>query len=832
MPTAVLDPFGNTIMACSISTAVKAKFGKDKFASEADWAKHVKSDAWNVLVAKIHNGELTKNTILARAPGNYKMKYEGTNFNGQHKVSVYTNAKNTDVYLLDQFKNTPEFALKDWDFGPNMAKMAEQQKLVVNTPAKLKKYIEEGNVDGGSLLAKAEDNYGGHYEFFYDYDNIITKLPTGGKLDMAPETFYNSIGQRGPNAGQWKKVEYKVGQDLPDLPVAHGLPVASTSTSKGALTNEDAATMFVKTKDKLAQEAGINIKGASGKLDELVYKTIADQAGYTPAEMLAKVEAYKGSGKKLSALKKKVLPKSGDSTKYATESAVNKATAAVKKETPKPEEVPQVWDSEVVAKAYVSAKDAIVAENNMGWTLYTKNPEFDAAILKRVQEKLGPIKAETMNTSLADYIANTQKLSVLKKQMIKKGELTPQADTLKKGGTKKASYNNVDEMHNAAKAGQIETGTTVVNLEDAAGQKYTITYEGQNAFGFPQYEFHYPSGPATKAAQSEVNDILKAKDYKHEFAEVKAAPKETGAGQVGKTTENPKVVGPKQQLTAEQEHDVFLQWEGLNLPISSSGQKIWSEAKNLAGKYGLGEDVLPILQAVDKGKTAKFGFSPEQNKKLYEQKVVEHLKNPHPPAYTPPAAAPHMEAKVFGEDPPDADLFKPVSPSEMHDIAIKGMKKPTPQESSHLRVYSGSTYHEINGHLRAGKSVETNIYAKSIQQSMSPLPADIISRRGTSLSGLGMQSQEQLTQSIGKTFVEPGFSSTAVGGSGQFGGQVNLVIQAPKGTQAVWLKPHSNISGENELLLAAGTKFKILKVEQKPGNWGSMTNVVTVRVIP
>lgn len=760
MPATVTDAFGNVLQVCSISTMIKAKTPKSSWDSEAQWAKHVKTNAFYVLRQKILNGEIKKNTVIARGPSAAKLVYKGDG------VLEYSYKGVKKLEILGDFENSIRFKGVDWDFGPNMAKLAQQQKMIVDTPAKLKAYLKQPDADvdlddvvleiksgttGSKYVAKF-DGFDDAGNPKYKYGNVESKLT----IDISHADLENFA-----KASHYQ-LKYKVGQTPPAVPQPAGMPVASTSKSVGALTNEDAATMFVKTKDELAKQAGINIKGAS-KLDDLVYKTIADQAGYTPAEMKAKVAAYKATGKKLSSLKKKVLPKNGNPTKQATQTSVNKAADAVKKEQLKPEEVVQVWDDEAVAKAYIQAKDAIVADNNMGWTLYTKSPSFDNAILKKMQEALGPIKKDVADTAIANYIANTQKLSVLKKQMIKKGELKPQAPTLK--GAKKSP--------------------------------------GQQA----------------------VDDL---------FAKAKPAPDTSKSG-VGKVGEDPSKIHPKQQLTNVEKAEIQEAWEAGNMPLSASGEKIYNFAKTFSNKYGHGDDVLPVLRWVDEYKAKKFGV---QNKNLYEKKVLEYLANPKPTGYVPPTHSSFTSnflgsGQSFGELPEDSSLFRAISHQEMTTIWRNQMGSISSQQQAAVRSYTGSYYHEVNTALRGGQRLENTRLGHTIQSAMKPLPENIISRRGTSLQGIGVNSYEELYQSIGRTFVEPGFSSTAVGGSGQFSGQVNLVIQVPKGAKAVWAKPYSMYDNENELLLAAGTRYRILKVEvQDGGGYGGKKTIVHVRVEP
>jgi hypothetical protein len=109
---------------------------------------------------------------------------------------------------------------------------------------------------------------------------------------------------------------------------------------------------------------------------------------------------------------------------------------------------------------------------------------------------------------------------------------------------------------------------------------------------------------------------------------------------------------------------------------------------------------------------------------------------------------------------------------------------------------------------------------------MRPLPIDVLARRGTSFAGLGVADADGLRALVGTTVTEPGFSSTAVGGQGQFGGDLLLHLQVPAGTAAVWAEPLSGHTGQNELLLAPGAQLRILHVATENGS----RPVVTARI--
>lgn len=221
-------------------------------------------------------------------------------------------------------------------------------------------------------------------------------------------------------------------------------PVGQNSTSTGSMTDEDVATMFVQVKDKLATEQGVNVKGSNPALDQKVYQAIGEQTGYTPAEVKGKIDAYKASGKKLSALKKKTM-KRGNAP-----ATVPDATPTNPAPVPKPHGVPTEPDKalveatadsvgvdkadyshEDVAAAYVMAKDKVVAESNGKWTLYSKNDEMDKLIYDLVQQKTGH-NADEAKRAIAAYLSEPgKKLSTLKKSLIKQGKMKAEADTLK-----------------------------------------------------------------------------------------------------------------------------------------------------------------------------------------------------------------------------------------------------------------------------------------------------------------------------------------------------------------------------------------------------------------
>jgi hypothetical protein len=105
---------------------------------------------------------------------------------------------------------------------------------------------------------------------------------------------------------------------------------------------------------------------------------------------------------------------------------------------------------------------------------------------------------------------------------------------------------------------------------------------------------------------------------------------------------------------------------------------------------------------------------------------------------------------------------------------------------------------------------------------MRPIPFDTIVTRGTGRDtflnmGITPNSAHDL---VGKVFEDPGFLSTSIKPGGVFTNVYKLEIEVPKGTQARWVGPGSNIShhsSEAELVLGRSTPLLITEVQTLPG---------------
>lgn len=197
--------------------------------------------------------------------------------------------------------------------------------------------------------------------------------------------------------------------------------------------------------------------------------------------------------------------------------------------------------------------------------------------------------------------------------------------------------------------------------------------------------------------------------------------------------------------------------------------------------------------------------------------------------------------KLAGPGPHDEALpptaFKAATSKQAQDAQDAYMQangaKWSAQQKAALKSYTGSAYTTYNDYLRGSGSGSqtTKQHVVNIQSAMMPLPQHTLLKRGTGWSALPAEFQgANAAKMVGKTFQEPGFTSTTVAGmGGHFSGQpLQLIIEAPAGTPAAFVNGISHFKDqENEMLLAAGTKFKVLSVEKTTGG----NTIMRVRIV-
>jgi hypothetical protein len=692
--------------------------------------------------------------------------------------------------------------------------------------------------DAGVLEPGSEFYYHGSTksDFLLKGIRVVVKAnPDGGptsRILVNKETGVK-IDQQATNSAKWwvSKIQEEEPAPQPVAAPTPAAPVNAGSDSVGSMSHEDVAAMFVKIKDDLAKEKGLNIKGANPQLDQEVFKAIGEATGYTPAEIKGKIDAYKAAGNKLSALKKKVLagtkqvPTGKPTQKPAAPSAPLVGGSGGGSGDPKPHGVPtvatpnlakqvkievkemveadpgKVYSDEDVAAAYIIAKDQIVASNLNGWTLYTKNDKMDALIAYQVELKTG-LTAEQQKVAIANYLASGKKLSVLKKQLIKQGAFEAKADTLKKSGAAKTQADKEKEAEAKAEAGYTPTPTP--------------------ATGTPPTDTGKPAPKRVVAEAQEAGDITKIPDSVK--AEVFQQFKNTGS---------------KSWLSSGPGEN----YEGLRAAQAAMKAK------------GRELTLLQVIRIADEQGAKKAGV---ENGKLFEKQVATWLTTPEGTKYVKgkekelaakaekaakeakaKAEAEEAAKKLAGNQPPlpaDSAQYEPWTLDKAKRISEQWLKaRPwSDKEKRDLKYYTSSAYSEMNGYLRGIRSTVSARAKTAIdgaKKGMRPTTEPILVARGTGLDqfkeiGLRHGSGDLAFGLTGKTFKDEGFVSTSAGGTAAFSREAQLEIECPVGTPMAYVAPISNFPHENEMLLQAGMEYKVLNVRKVGGKY-----VIRVRVV-
>lgn len=720
------------------------------------------------------------------------------------------------------------------------------------------------------------------------------------------------------------------------VPTEQNPTVAAHSTSPGSLTDEQAAIMFVKTKDDFAQAKGINIKGANPQLDAEVYESIAKVTGFTPAEIKAKIEAYKASGKKLSALKKKTVAKQATTktpeptdkpsvpepaptkapggspstpaspapspsapitildaptepiktgpvwdkkkdlagvdvetltvnghkagtvklgsspvsspgvkysfgtqkawkgsmydtngqwvgtfdykTKEAAKSSIenwakNKGFGSLppKHQAPKIHTQPSapavkeavadlnskdansalLYAEEDIVKAYIKSKDKVAASPDNPFTLYSKGPEFDLEIRKEMSTVLnGEVSQKMVDEAVSSYLGAGNKLSVLKKKMVSSGEMKKEAPSLKK-----------------TKAEQLHEQPPTTSPTQAAQQVADVADAAVDPIGSKPFKF------------SDADEDALFNDLKNSI------------------------------------------YAGLS--ESGAYEKFALQAAKLTADKGENVSILDVIRAYDKKKAAQLGID---NGAFYEKKVMTWAASPEgkvsikaaEEALVKKAEAAAKAAKDAAEKaakeaealklinsnipdlPPDSVNYQVISVQHATDLQNK-LRPWMAEEKQALTHYTGGSFRDMNSYLRGETSHVSTTNRNAInkaQDGMRATEEEFIVHRGAGYNSFGQKATGQhswnatdhmtMKNLTGMTVEDEGFLSTSVGGKGAFGGPVKLEIEIAKGTHGAFVDPISLHRGENEFLIARGTKYRVLQVTKDP--YGG--TVIRLRTVP
>lgn len=147
----------------------------------------------------------------------------------------------------------------------------------------------------------------------------------------------------------------------------------------------------------------------------------------------------------------------------------------------------------------------------------------------------------------------------------------------------------------------------------------------------------------------------------------------------------------------------------------------------------------------------------------------------------------------------------------------------TGTQKSAVVSYTGSAYEAMNDYLRTkgiyGAPDRTKQLIKQCRAALkkASIPEEVIVRRGSGynmLKELGIDiSEANKDKLIGGTVQDFGFLSTSPDPSGGFSSSIEYIIKIPKGSQAMYVAPISQLPSERELLVNCGGKFMVDDVE-------------------
>lgn len=167
----------------------------------------------------------------------------------------------------------------------------------------------------------------------------------------------------------------------------------------------------------------------------------------------------------------------------------------------------------------------------------------------------------------------------------------------------------------------------------------------------------------------------------------------------------------------------------------------------------------------------------------------------------------------------------------LHKKRITGL---APAEQQAVKDYTGEDYHGYEGMNGLLRGVHTEKELDKMQAGAASL-----SKRNTSIltsvlddsqlpmnmktyRGVSDSYAERLRDAhdkgflVGKTLEDPGFVSASIdpGVAKKWSGDVNIVMDAPKGTKALYVESHTKNKTEREVVFQRGTKMLIRSVEE------------------
>lgn len=142
----------------------------------------------------------------------------------------------------------------------------------------------------------------------------------------------------------------------------------------------------------------------------------------------------------------------------------------------------------------------------------------------------------------------------------------------------------------------------------------------------------------------------------------------------------------------------------------------------------------------------------------------------------------------------------------------------TPEQEQAVHDYSVTAYHDMNTCLRTGQSctAEANTQNGQLRDALRPLGQPATVFRSTNLEHLGgAQSIDDLERLVGYDISDNGFSSTSLDPTAtEIFGDVDMQIEVPAGTPAIYTGSRAALPDEQELILGPRTQFRVLEVNR------------------
>lgn len=291
--------------------------------------------------------------------------------------------------------------------------------------------------------------------------------------------------------------------------------------------------------------------------------------------------------------------------------------------------------------------------------------------------------------------------------------------------------------------------------------------------------------------------------------------------------------------------EIYEQFRTHNAYTSSNPESIWGALQatksffqaKYGGKY-LQANEIELLRMIDLARSKKKGLPLDIHP--YESKVVNWLKTPQGKFYVnrridAPVLAREIPEPMHALDvtpDPDKQSYKIISTAEGKSYREESHKKYgswKPGQKESQKKYTGGSYTSWNAAIRRGDLGSYRADIIRAQQGARPSTRPMLLHRGCSFAELNdpsITSYETLLPYVGRTYTTRGFTSTSVGGTPGFSGQLIIEFECPIGTPMTYVADFSNFKSERETTLPTHLVYKILSVTKK----GHQT-IMRVRVL-